>query len=571
MNDKLITKFDYSKKISELRNQNSIDVAIEVAKEASQIFLKENIFEKLLGDLFFQKSDYMQAGESYIRFLNRIYDNPEYFKHFAQFWQKLIELDNPEQIIYFTNLLYENIKNRIYSDTIQFELCFLIYKQVKIEEISLFSDDANFKKVVKYLRYIQNSPVIYIIFYKVIDMPHIQKNKRIDKFIVSLMEKLQQNLLALRLVSIVLIYDNDQVAVRTLFRLCRKINDYSWAENYISTNPEIKCSGSFNIQYELVYYFASKSEKQELHNSLNIIEKSANSSLPILRTLYNFYLQFGMADKASEVSKKILSLENNKNHDRKEQERDSELGLVKTINELFKELEHSRKMISMSELLKGFSHELGQPITNIRYGIQLYQMKMKNGLTSDEILIQLFDDILSQTLRIKGLLDRFSPVVSEKNNEEHFSVVKRIMIVYDEFKSRLNSDNITLIFNSTKDIQLYGDCIKFDQIIYNLIGNSIYAIKEKKNAGIIRIHTYDKEDKFIITFSDNGVGINPEHYDKVFEPFFTTKEENTVDGGGEGLGLYIIWNIVRMFNGIIKIDKQYQDGAKFIIEIDKRM
>ena len=58
---------------------------------------------------------------------------------------------------------------------------------------------------------------------------------------------------------------------------------------------------------------------------------------------------------------------------------------------------------------------------------------------------------------------------------------------------------------------------------------------------------------------------------KIFEPFFTTKESvDDESGGGEGLGLYIIWNIVRMFNGNIRVDREYNNGARFIITISKR-
>ena len=106
-----------------------------------------------------------------------------------------------------------------------------------------------------------------------------------------------------------------------------------------------------------------------------------------MRTLYNFYLQFGMINKAMEIKAFITkkqksetkSDKNKENRDRKQQEDDVAEALVATMRELFTEIEHSRKLISMSELLKGFSHELGQPITNIRFGVQLFQMKMARG------------------------------------------------------------------------------------------------------------------------------------------------------------------------------------------------
>lgn len=123
-----------------------------------------------------------------------------------------------------------------------------------------------------------------------------------------------------------------------------------------------------------------------------------------MRTLYNFYLQFGMLDKAMKIKSFITEkqkLRKKTYKDRNQQEDDAAEALLVTIQELFAELEHSRKLISMSELLKGFSHELGQPITNIRYGVQLFQMKMDKGVNTNAELNVLLENILSQTYRIK--------------------------------------------------------------------------------------------------------------------------------------------------------------------------
>ena len=241
------------------------------------------------------------------------------------------------------------------------------------------------------------------------------------------------------------------------------------------------------------------------------------------------------------------------------------------IRELFTELEHSRKLISMSELLKGFSHELGQPITNIRYGVQLFQMKMEKGVNTNEELKVLLENILSQTFRIKKMLDRFSPITSEKNAETNFNVGAEIKNVFEDFSPRLSKENIEWELKENVDFYLFGDNIKFDQIFYNLIGNSIYAIKENGKKGNILVTISEEQAEYIITFEDNGTGIKQEYLGKIFEPFFTTKEcVNDENGGGEGLGLYIIWNIVRMFGGNIKVDKEYKNGAKFIITMLKR-
>lgn len=74
----------------------------------------------------------------------------------------------------------------------------------------------------------------------------------------------------------------------------------------------------------------------------------------------------------------------------------------------------------------------------------------------------------------------------------------------------------------------------------------------------------------IIEFSDNGPGIPRENIQKIFTPFFTTKDPLVYEDGGQGLGLYIVWNVLKIFNGTIKVDTDYINGAKFIIKINKK-
>lgn len=570
-----MTKYDYSKRILSLKNSGQIDEAIDCALEAKEAYPQENIFEKFLGDMYAKKEDYANAGNCYIEFLKKLGDNKQYFKHFAKFLQIYVKAVENKEV--FINQVEECLANNLISNTqLVVNICKVIAPYIEIPSIEIFEDDKNLQKAINYIHQIKDAYKRYILYFKILELNHSQKNKTIDKHVVSSMEKEQLYQEALELIVQVLKYDQDQVAVRTLFRICRKINDYSEAERYLEIHPDIKKVEQFNILYELVFYYSKMGDVENRNEVLQKIEKCGKESIPIMRTLYNFYLQFGMLNKALEVKKFITEKQGNRkktynNEDRNQQEDDAADALLVTIRELFAELEHSRKLISMSELLKGFSHELGQPITNIRYGVQLFQMKMKKGINTNAELNSLLENILSQTYRIKKMLDRFSPITSEKNAETNFNVVQEINNVFKDFASRLSKENIEWKMKAYTNFELFGDNIKFDQIFYNLIGNSIYAIKEKGEKGSILVTISEKEQEYMITFQDNGTGIKQEYLGKIFEPFFTTKEcINDENGGGEGLGLYIIWNIVRMFDGNIKVDREFKNGAKFIITILKK-
>lgn len=571
-----ISRNDYLKMVFENRKNSKMAEAITIALEAKIDYPQENVFEKLLGDLYFQQKQYEEAGKSYIQFLGKLGKETQYIKHFANFLQKYLQVVDENDFQKYIQIVAESIDTSDYTEEVKKQLCRILAPHINIAEIKMFEDDHNFKRVTSYIRKIEKTYQVYMVYLKVLYLEHTVKNKNIDKYIVSSMEKKGEYQDALQLIEKVVHYDTDQVAVRTLFRICRKLDDYTVAENYIQKHPEVKKNESFNVLYELVFYFSKTSNIEERNLALKKIEKCGSNSIPILRTLYNFYLQFGMIDKAAEITTKLSALEKSGtkktgNSDREIQEEEAAKALLDVFRELFEELEHSRKLISMSELLKGFSHELGQPITNIRYSIQLYQMKMDMGLNTEDELKDMLEDVLSQTLRVKKLLSRFSPIVSEKDNTTEFDVVQEINNIFDEFNSRLVKENISWHIDADTSFMMNGDKVRFDQVFYNLIGNSIYAINQKGIEGEIFVRILEQSDHYIILFEDNGIGIEEKYLNKIFEPFFTTKEHISNDsGGGEGLGLYIIWNIVRMFGGNIKVDKHFKTGARFIIEILKR-
>ena len=85
------SKYSYSKQISKRRNYGKLDEAINIAIEAKKNYPDENIFEKILGDLYLQNGNYEEAGNAYNNFLIKIDDNIQYVKHFAKFMERYAE------------------------------------------------------------------------------------------------------------------------------------------------------------------------------------------------------------------------------------------------------------------------------------------------------------------------------------------------------------------------------------------------------------------------------------------------------------------------------------------------
>ncbi|MGZ3752366.1 MAG: sensor histidine kinase, partial [Mucilaginibacter sp.] len=110
---------------------------------------------------------------------------------------------------------------------------------------------------------------------------------------------------------------------------------------------------------------------------------------------------------------------------------------------------------------------------------------------------------------------------------------------------------------------------KINQVLMNLINNSIQAIKAKEhqNNESIMIVTTDHDENITIEITDTGIGMSAAVKQRIFEPFFTTKNI----GEGTGLGLSIVFGIIEDHHGTIDIKSEPDNGTTFIITLPKNL
>src|ERR1700730_4454273 len=111
------------------------------------------------------------------------------------------------------------------------------------------------------------------------------------------------------------------------------------------------------------------------------------------------------------------------------------------------------------------------------------------------------------------------------------------------------------------------------RVLLNLISNGFYAVTERGRAGdgafrpLLKIATREFGEGVEIRVRDNGVGIPPEHCEKLFQPFFTTKPT----GEGTGLGLSISYEIItQQHGGTITVDGEVGDFTEFTVRLPRR-
>ncbi|MFO7657970.1 MAG: YfiR/HmsC family protein [Bacteroidales bacterium] len=246
---------------------------------------------------------------------------------------------------------------------------------------------------------------------------------------------------------------------------------------------------------------------------------------------------------------------------------------IKKLKETQAQLVQSEKMVSLGMITAGIAHEINNPINFINSGNELLpdiinSIKKKVDINDPETKETLGNLNLVYSSINKGV-ERTIQIISSLNN--YVRSDNNVFSSHNIIES-LN-DAILILNNRHKDrIQIHEnigqiplvECIpgKIYQVFINLLSNAIDAINDKGDI-YISINKIDSKPEVEILITDTGGGIKEEHLPFVFDPFFSTKEV----GKGTGLGLYIVYGIVKQHNGNIEVEPGNGKGAKFIINL----
>ncbi len=228
-------------------------------------------------------------------------------------------------------------------------------------------------------------------------------------------------------------------------------------------------------------------------------------------------------------------------------------------------LKQSEKLASMGQLAAGIAHEVNNPLGVVI----MYSHILLDEVDPGSPIFRDLKLIVEQADRCKkivgGLLNfaRKSKVLMSKVNVNQ--------LIKDGLRTMVLPPNIKLMVQiRTKDPNIECDHDQMVQVFGNLFKNAADAMPE---GGILKVIVDDNSStgEVIFEVSDTGTGISPENQERMFEPFFTTKE----NGKGTGLGLPIIYGIVKMHRGSIKVESNNdpgkgETGTTFIVTVPRK-
>lgn len=244
-----------------------------------------------------------------------------------------------------------------------------------------------------------------------------------------------------------------------------------------------------------------------------------------------------------------------------EDELDKTRGVIVVLNDVTKQqkLENSRR-----EFVANVSHELRTPLTTVKsYTETLLEME------TDKTAVSFMSTILSETDRmtrlVKDLLVLSSLDHFKGASKNKFDMAELISDVVATMQLVAKEQGHRLILTMGEGLNVfYGDRDKIEQLLYNIISNSI---KYTPNGGKIEVVASRIYNDIVIKVRDNGIGIPEKDLPRIFERFYRVDKARSRERGGTGLGLAISQGIVEAHDGDISISSVYGEWTEVKITL----
>ena len=239
---------------------------------------------------------------------------------------------------------------------------------------------------------------------------------------------------------------------------------------------------------------------------------------------------------------------------------------TKRIKKNLARLVHEDKMIALGKLVASSVHEINNPISGIHALSKLMYSKLEEGRTLNEEDLEEFRNYLAliskESARCGEIVSNLLSFSRQQKMEARKVNINEILqTVLTLCRHRMSLQKIELEEELADDLpEVIGDYNHIQQCFINVVFNAIEAMPE---GGKLTVRTrYEKEKKKIrIDICDTGCGIPEENISRIFEPFFSTK----TDDKGVGLGLSVVYGIMREHRGSIFVDSKVGKGTCFII------
>lgn len=238
--------------------------------------------------------------------------------------------------------------------------------------------------------------------------------------------------------------------------------------------------------------------------------------------------------------------------------------LATTFDTMFSRLEQA--FVSEKQFSSDVSHELRTPTSVILAECEC----ILNSNATDEEKTEAFESIEHQGKKMQRLITALLNLIRLDNgvikgNFENVDLSELILMTCEEYECII-PENVEIITDLPENICSFVDYELLLRVLSNLLDN---AVKYAKT--FIKVSLIETNENVILTIEDDGIGIAPKHLDKIFNRFYQVDSSRTNDPNGSmGLGLSMVFQIVKMHQGSINVESTLNEKTVFTITLPKK-
>jgi len=221
-----------------------------------------------------------------------------------------------------------------------------------------------------------------------------------------------------------------------------------------------------------------------------------------------------------------------------------------------------------NQVVQNVSHELRTPLTLIQGYTELLLSKGLGPLgRSQEKAVRTIQEYTRTLGRLIYNLTALRAFPRETLAPMPLSIAEVVAHVLEEQAEPAAKTGIRFLTELPDDLPpVLGDRERLDLVFYHLIDN---AIKFSPDGGNVRVRAWADDQQVHVSVQDEGIGIAPEHLDRIFDRFYQVDGSTTRRFGGMGVGLALVWEIVEAHRGTVTVESEPGKGSNFTVSLPR--